>query len=76
VKFSVRDLLILVKVTDGGIQLTGLRICLLRQLLRLPGLSAGLQCLLVRRIRSRLRLMNSCLGPSVYILDVVCVLCL
>ena len=73
-KLGVRNLLVLVKIVNRGVQLPSLSICLLRQLLRLPGLGAGLQCLLVCCIGSRLRLVNTRLGPRIYILDIVCVL--
>ncbi len=46
-KFGIRDLLVLVEIGDRRVQLSRLRICLLRQLLRLTGLGAGLQSLLI-----------------------------
>jgi len=73
VKLGVGNLLVLVEVIDRGIQLPGLSICLLRQLLRLPGLGAGLQRLLICRFSSGLSLVNTRLSPSVYIFDIVCV---
>ena len=73
-KLGIRNLLVLVEIRDRRIQLTGLRVRLLRHLLRLTGLGTGLHGLLICRIRSGLRLVNTSLGPAIDILDVVCVL--
>ncbi len=74
VKLGIGNLLVLVKVGDRRIQLTGLRAGLLRHLLRLTGLGRGLQCLLICLIRSGLRLMDTSLCAGIYILDIVRVL--
>ncbi|MEA2539121.1 MAG: hypothetical protein QOH35_487 [Acidobacteriaceae bacterium] len=73
-QFGVGNLLILIKVRDRIIQLAGLRVCLLRHLLRLTSLSACLLCLLVCSFRRALRLMNPGLGTGVYVFNVVRVL--
>jgi hypothetical protein len=74
-QLGVGNLLVLVKVRDRCIQLAGLRICLLRHLLRLTGLSACLLRLLVCSIRRALRLVDPGLSATVDILNIVCVLC-
>ncbi len=73
-QFSVGNLLILVKIRDRSVQLAGLRVCLLRQLLGLTSLGACLLCLLICRIRRALRLVNTSLGTAVYVFNVVRVL--
>ena len=74
-QLGIGYLLVLIKVRDRSIQLAGLRICLLRQLLCLTGLSACLLSLLVCSIRRGLRLVDPGLSPAVDILDIVRVLC-
>ena len=73
-QLCIGNLLVLIKVRDRGIQLGGLRICLLRHRLRLTGLGACLLCLLVCSIGRALRLMDPGLGSAVDILDIVRVL--
>ena len=74
VKLSIIYLLILIEVGDSRIQLSGLRIGLLRQLLRLPCLGAGQLRLLICRIRRGLCLVDTRLSPAINVLDVVRVL--
>ncbi len=74
-QLCIGNLLVLVKVRDRCIQLSGLRICLLRHLLRLTSLSACLLCLLVRSIGRALRLVDPGLSAAVYILNIVRILC-
>ncbi len=73
-QLGVGHLLILVKIGDRSIQLRGLRGCLLRHRLRLSSLSTRLLCLLVCGLRRALRLMNSGLGTTVYVFNIVRVL--
>ena len=73
-KFGIRNLLVLIKVSDRRIQLRGLRVGLLRHLLRLTGLGASLLGLLICRVRRALRLMDTSLGAAINILDIVRVL--
>ena len=74
-QLGVGNLLVLIKVRDRSIQLAGLRICLLRHLLRLTSLGACLLCLLVRSIGRALRLVDPGLSATVYILNIVRILC-
>ena len=73
-EFSIGDLLVLVEIGNRRVQLGGLRIRLLRQLLRLTGLRTRLLGLLIGSIRSALCLVDTCLGPAINILNIVCVL--
>ena len=73
-QFRICNLLVLIEVRDRRIQLAGLRIGLLRHLLRLTCLGTGLHCLLVCCIRRALSLVNSCLGATVDVLNIVRVL--
>jgi len=74
VKFCIRNLLVLIEIAHRRTQLAGLRACLLRRLLGLTGLCRSRHCLLIRLVRSTLCLVNTCLGATVDILDVVCIL--
>ncbi len=74
-QLGVGNLLVLIKIRDRSIQLTGLRICLLRHLLRLTSLSARLLRLLVRSIGRALCLVDPGLSPTVDILNIVRILC-
>src|SRR6202042_1829418 len=73
-QLGVGNLLVLIKIRDRSIQLTGLRVGLLRHLLRLASLSACLLSLLVCRVGRALRLVNPGLSAAVNVLDVVRVL--
>ena len=73
-KLSIGDLLVLVDVADRRIQLAGLGSCLLRNLLRLASLGRSLQGLLVRLLGGRLRLLDTGLGATVHVFDIVRVL--
>jgi len=74
VELSVGNLLVLIKVCDCRVQLGGLLIRLLSELLRLASLRTSLLRLLVCLISRCLRLVNSSLGASIDILDIVGVL--
>ena len=74
-QFCVGNLLVLVKIRDRRIQLAGLRTCLLRHLLRLTSLRSCLLRLLVCCVCRALRLVNTGLGPAIYVLNIVRVLC-
>ena len=63
-KFGIGNLLVLVKIADRRIQLSRLRAGLLRQLLRLTGLGRSLLCLLICRVGSGLRLVDTSLGTA------------
>jgi len=73
-KLSIGDLLVLVDVADRRIQLAGLGSCLLRNLLRLASLGRSLQGLLVRLLGGRLRLLDTGLGATVNVFNIVRVL--
>lgn len=74
VYLRVGDLLVLIQIGDCGAQLRRLRVGLLRKLLRLTGLRAGLLGLLVCLVGRALRLMNARLRPAIDIFDIAGVL--